>query len=116
VREQQQEQADEDVGGAGDAGKRAGHEVVVQPVLQVGLEDGGDVRQADQRGEQRRGPGNPDMVAPAVSETRGFGATAVLRGPVGTVRVPGILRGLVGTAAVSSFFAVAHFGSSLVRP
>ena len=41
---------------------------------------------------------------------------SLLRRPVGTLRVSGVLRGQVGTAAVSSFFAVAHLGSSLVRP
>ncbi len=55
-REQYEQQADDDVGGAGDVGQGAGHErlELVQLVDDFRLEDREDVGQADEEDEQRR--------------------------------------------------------------
>ncbi len=72
VREHQQHQPDEDVGAAGGIRQRPRYQVVdpVQPVRQVGPEDAEDVRQADERGQQRRGAGDPGSLPLAVSRVR----------------------------------------------
>ena len=109
VRQQQQHQADDDVGAAGDVGQRPGHVVAepVQPVRPAGLEDRDDVRQADEHGEQRRAARYPGMLTPAVGKICRLG---------GGRRASRLDRRQVRRVSESSFVAVAHLGSFLIRP